>query len=217
MAEFVQAPKEILSDRNITAIELRLYLILMEYGFERGYSQAGHKLLSHRANCHVKTVAKSLKRLQELGYITIERIGLNRPDKIRAKKTVKRDKNKPNEVRSRRESKLPIKTSPPKVVPTIVDRIKNYTDIEEKPPQIHSGKTEDDKVKSPYLAEQDVIRGITTTIRGRETSLLPDCVVIDSNTSEITVKIPSAPIRDYVKRYQTPLIENVVGKKVQIL
>ena len=84
-------------------------------------------------------------------------------------------------------------------------------------PQIHSGKTEDEKVKLPYFAEQDVIRGITTTIRGEETPLLPDCVVIDSNTSEITVKIPFAPTRDYVERYQIPLIENVVGKKVQIL
>ena len=90
---FVQLPSEILTDPDITALDLRIYAILMDFGRKgRGYSQIGHQYLGKLVGKHPKTVVKSIKRLAELGYITVERIGLNRNDRLRCKKTVKREK-----------------------------------------------------------------------------------------------------------------------------
>ena len=41
-----------------------------------GYSQAGHRFLARKLDVHPQTIARSLKNLQEAGYISITRIGL---------------------------------------------------------------------------------------------------------------------------------------------
>ena len=92
-AKFIQIPVELLSDQQVSALELRLYAVLLHYGLEgSGKSQAGHKLLGKNLNVHPKTIARSLKNLQELGWITIQRVGLNRNDRIKCLKTVQKKK-----------------------------------------------------------------------------------------------------------------------------
>ena len=91
-ASFVQLPSEILIDPEISALDLRIYAICMDFGRKsRGFSQIGNRHLGRLVGKHPKTIAKSIKRLTELGYIKVERIGLNRNDRLRCKKTVKRD------------------------------------------------------------------------------------------------------------------------------
>ena len=98
---FVQIPSELLTDPKISALDLRIYCILMDFGRKaRGYSQIGHKYLGRLVGKHPQTIAKSLKKLTELGYIDVERIGLNRADRIRCRKTV------PNQNPTERRSKI---------------------------------------------------------------------------------------------------------------
>ena len=92
-AKFIQLPVELLTDPRVSALELRLYGILLRYGLEgRGFSSAGHRLLASNCHCHPKTIARCLKNLQSIGWITIKRVGLNKCDEIRCRKTVQRPK-----------------------------------------------------------------------------------------------------------------------------
>ena len=98
-ASFVQLPIEIIEDTAISPLELRLYLTLLRYGLEsRGFSQAGHRFLAKKLGVHPQTIGRSIKNLEESGYISVEKICLNRNDKIRCLKTVKREKKKPSRV-----------------------------------------------------------------------------------------------------------------------
>jgi len=134
-AQFIQIPVELLSDRRVSALELRLYAILLRYGLEgRGFSQAGHRLLANNCSCHPKTIARCLKNLQSIGWITIERVGLNRNSKIRCLKTVQRPK--PEGTKGSYQVKTPGR--PPTT--TIDRRKKRYrrgrdglTDVQETP------------------------------------------------------------------------------------
>ena len=92
-ASFVQIPIALLDDTAISPLELRLYCILMRYGMEgRGFSQAGHRFLARKLDVHPQTIGRSIKNLEESGYISVEKICLNRNDKIRCLKTIKREK-----------------------------------------------------------------------------------------------------------------------------
>ena len=127
-ASFVQIPIELLDDTAISPLELRLYCILMRYGMEgRGYSQAGHRFLARKLDVHPKTIAISLNNLQEAGYISISRVGLNRNDKIRCLKTIKREKKE--EIR--RECTHSIKKEPGHSLPLLHNKRTNKRDITE--------------------------------------------------------------------------------------
>lgn len=98
-AQFIQIPVELLDDPAISAVEFRLYSILLRYGLEgNGFSQAGTTLLSKKLKCCQQTVTRSLKNLAAAGYISIERIGLNRNNRIRCHRTVKRNKSNANRI-----------------------------------------------------------------------------------------------------------------------
>ena len=116
---FVQLPSDLLTDRDVSANELRLYAILMDLGYKgRGYSQAGVRYLSKLSNCHEKTVAKSLKHLEELGWLRITRIGLTRNNEIRCLRTVQRQ-----------DKKVPIKSGKQRTIHSL-DRKKIKKSIE---------------------------------------------------------------------------------------
>ena len=110
-SSFVQIPSEILIDPEISALDLRIYCVLMDFGRRgRGFSQIGHKYLGRLVGKHPKTIAKSINRLAELGYISVERIGLNRNDRIRCRRTVQREN--PTERIGKNK-----KTTQPSVIP----------------------------------------------------------------------------------------------------
>ena len=91
-AKFVQIPTEVLTDVRITPLQLRLYCLLMKFGYEgRGHSQCGHALLARFCHAHPQSIAKALKVLPRLGYISVDRIGLNKNDRIVCLKTYKKD------------------------------------------------------------------------------------------------------------------------------
>ena len=114
-SSFVQLPSQILTDPEITALDLRIYAILMDFGRKgRGFSQIGHQHLAKLTGTHPRTVGQSLKRLTMTGYVTVERIGLNRNDKIRCKKTVTRTGSKPT-----------LKNVTPAALPHLIDIKKN--------------------------------------------------------------------------------------------
>lgn len=104
-AKFIQIPVELLDDPAISAVEFRLYSILLRYGLEgRGFSQAGTALLAKNCKCCQQTITRSLKNLASAGYISIERIGLNRNNRIRCHRTVKRDEHDNNNAQKRKSS-----------------------------------------------------------------------------------------------------------------
>lgn len=111
-SSFVQIPSELLTDPAITALDLRIYCILMDFGFKgRGFSQIGHKHLGKLVGVCPGTIARRLKHLTHAGYISVTRTGLNRNDKIRCLKTVRRS-----------EHSRPIKNKHPRSVPHLIDR-----------------------------------------------------------------------------------------------
>ena len=113
-SSFVQIPSELLTDPAITALDLRIYCILMDFGFKgRGFSQIGNKHLGKLVGAHHGTIARRLKRLTQGGYISISRIGLNRNNKVRCLRTVRRS-----------EHSRPIKTKHPRSIPHLIDRKK---------------------------------------------------------------------------------------------
>ena len=117
-AQFIQIPVELLDDPAISAVEFRLYSILLRYGLEgNGFSQAGTTLLSKKLKCCQQTVTRSLKNLAAAGYISIERIGLNRNNRIRCRRTVKRNKSNANRI----SQKPSIKTNEECIAPHCSD------------------------------------------------------------------------------------------------
>ena len=90
MQSFIQLESQIITDKNISPLELRLYMYLLDVGRKgRGYSVCGHRWLGEILGVHSQTIAKCLKNLTKFGYVSIERQGLNKNDKIRCRKTIK--------------------------------------------------------------------------------------------------------------------------------
>ena len=146
-SSFVQLPSQILVDPEITALDLRIYAILMDFGRKsRGFSQIGHQHLAKLTGTHPRTVGQSLKRLTMTGYVTVERIGLNRNDKIRCQKTVSRTGSKPT-----------LKNVTPAALPHLID-IKKKRDRTSPP-----GLDKPSPAAKPSQASPDTARQVITT------------------------------------------------------
>ena len=214
--QFVQIPVEILKDSNITPIELKLYCILMKFGFEgTGHSQAGHDYLSKLVGCHKQTIAKSLKRLQELGYIDVERVGLNRNDKIFCLKTVKNQK----KTKSRSECKPVVKKPEPDSSPSISNnRTKEYRSIDQKSDVSKTDCSNDHSEQIQIHREdtENLLAAITERNNPTMTNLLRSSCVINSSEEEITLLMPDDFTKDYVEQHYVPLLKNIVGKEVNL-
>jgi len=72
--QFLKVSTKLITDKNLTANELRIYLYLLSlYNEEKQCSYPSIDVISERLNISVSTVKRSIKRLAELGYIVIEK------------------------------------------------------------------------------------------------------------------------------------------------
>ena len=219
--QFVQIPVEILTDDQITPTELRLYCILMKFGFEgTGYSQAGHGYLSKLVGCHKQTVAKSLKHLQELGYIEVKRIGLNRNDKIFCLKTVKNQK----KIKSRSESKPVFKKSEPTSSPSISkNRTKKYrssnaTDsLVDGHAQMDSKNKYEEQIRLHKDDTEQFLQQIVDPCKPNLEKMFQAAHIIDSDSTQNTILVTSAPVRDFIQKFYKTKIEQIIGKEIRIV
>jgi len=233
-AQFIQIPVELLSDRRVSALELRLYAILLRYGLEgRGFSQAGHRLLANNCSCHPKTIARCLKNLQSIGWITIERVGLNRNSKIRCLKTVQRPK--PEGTKGSYQVKTPGR--PPTT--TIDRRKKRYrrgrdglTDVQEtpldypnvqetpldKPQKVASGyeSAENREVGEQFKdAQQALTTALEENIRPASLYWFQNAIITDDTADELTISVGNDEVGLVQEQYSS-LLGRLMNKKVII-
>lgn len=221
---FVQLPSEILIDPDITALDLRIYAILMDFGRKsRGFTQIGHQYLGKLVGKHPKTVAKSIKRLAELGYITVERIRLGRADIIRCKKTVKREKSEGAPTIHQKGA--------PKHHSSIIDistkkRYKSPSDIltSNKPkPTPHNPPTTLPHPLRPTQAKsyQPLTDRLSDQLYKalRPTSYeywFKNMAVIDDDDDLMTISVGHNQV-DWIKEHYVNLLDKMVDKKVLIV
>ena len=215
--QFVQIPVEILRDSNITPIELKLYCILMKFGFEgTGHSQAGHGYLSKLVGCHKQTIAKSLKHLKELGYIEVERVGLNENDKIFCLKTVKNQK----KTKSRSESKPVLKKPEPASSPSINNnRTKEYRSIDHNSNgSLMDSKTKYDQQIRIHKDETDrFLEDTSERFTPTYERMVQGTHIIDSDSSQSTLLVTSEIVRDFIQKHYKSKIEQMIGKEFRIV
>ena len=222
---FIQLPSELLTDREVSATELRLYAILMDLGYKgRGYSQAGVRYLSKLSNCHEKTVAKSLKHLEELGWLRVTRIGLTRNNKIRCLRTVQRQ-----------DKKVPIKSGKQRTIHSL-DRKKIKKSIEvgstseasnsnekhpKTPPKNEEAIRRRDEARASKANDfQDTTNALQSGLQlaTRSTSWntwLKDLVVVGKDEKlSISVGKDTDFELSWVQEHYSHLIETIAGEKV---
>ena len=221
---FVQLPSDLLIDREVSATELRLYAILMDLGYRgRGFSQAGNRYLAKLCNCHEKTVANSLKHLEDLGWLRIVRIGLNRNNKIHCLRTVRKDKKVPIKIRNQMGNPstnrkkniktIEVSTAPdasvysetaPKAPP------KNQEEIRHRD-EVRASKADDYQERTKAL--QDGLQQAT-----RETSWnmwLKDLVIVGNDEGlSISVGKDTDFELEWVQKHYGHLIEAAAGEEV---
>ena len=230
-ASFVQIPIELLDDPAISPLELRLYCILMRYGMEgRGWSQAGHRFLGQKLGVHPKTIAISLNNLQEAGYISISRVGLNRNDKIRCLKTIKREKKE--EIR--RECTHSIKKEPGHSPPLLHNKRTNKRDIsggikmapkytDENNPYIPYIPLKTDEIITPVHENQaetaEILAEIKKKLRKRifEGWFDGKIAISYSDSKRIEVNCIGDFEKEWLKDNYKSLIERISGKKVSFV
>ncbi|MDU1314844.1 MAG: helix-turn-helix domain-containing protein [Clostridium septicum] len=72
--QFLKLSTELITDNNITSNEFRIYSYLLSlYNVEKQCSYPSIDIISERLNISISTVKRSIKRLAELGYISIEK------------------------------------------------------------------------------------------------------------------------------------------------
>lgn len=225
-ASFIQIPIELIEDQAISPLELRLYCSLMRYGMEgAGYSQAGHRFLARKLDVHPQTIARALKNLQEAGYISVEKICLNRNDKIRCLKTIKREKRSEPQRSTQNQQGC----SPP-----LLYNIKNKRDIRLEPqnleeidiqnnPYIPYIPTPTDETITPLPEHQDetdeILAGIKKNVRKTSfTDWFDGKIAISySDSKRIEVNCVGDFKKKWLKDYYSSLIERISGKKVSFV
>ena len=71
---FLKLSHELITDKNITSNEFRIYSYLLSlYNVEKECSYPSMEVISDRLNISIATVKRSIKKLSELGYITVEK------------------------------------------------------------------------------------------------------------------------------------------------
>lgn len=72
--QFLKLSHELITDKNITSNEFRIYTyILSLYNADKQCSYPSLDVISERLNISISTVKRSIKRLEELEYISIEK------------------------------------------------------------------------------------------------------------------------------------------------
>lgn len=71
---FLKLAHELIVDKNITSNEFRIYSYLLSlYNEEKKCSYPSMEVISEKLNISIATVKRSIKKLTELGYITVEK------------------------------------------------------------------------------------------------------------------------------------------------
>lgn len=72
--QFLKLSTDLITDTNITSNEFRIYIYLLSlYNIEKQCSYPSIDIISERLNISISTVKRSIKKLSELGYISIEK------------------------------------------------------------------------------------------------------------------------------------------------
>ena len=72
--QFLELSTDLITDTNITSNEFRIYIYLLSlYNIEKQCSYPSIDIISERLNISISTVKRSIKKLSELGYISIEK------------------------------------------------------------------------------------------------------------------------------------------------
>jgi len=229
---FVQIPSELLTDPKISALDLRIYVICMDFGRKgRGYSNIGHKYLGRLVGKHPKTIAKSIKNLTDQGYIVVDRIGLNRNDRIRCQKTVRRSSDK------QKSDGTP--TIPQGSQPTLPSSIRDRSTK-----KIYKGKTYNRASNTPTTTDlkssealPDPLRSsidieaihkhqpLTDRLSDRlNMALRPasvecwfkDMAVISDDDASMTISVGRNQV-DWIDEHYSKLLDKAAGKKVNIV
>tara|TARA_A100001037_G_scaffold153991_1_gene138927 strand:+ start:2970 stop:3629 length:660 start_codon:yes stop_codon:yes gene_type:complete len=214
---FVQIPSELLTDKAVSALELRLYCVLMDLGFKgRGYSQAGHQYLGKLLDTHPQTIAKCLKNLRQLGWICVDRVGLNRNDKIRCLKTVQREK--------RSESRVSVKDNTSHIGHS-TNRKKNKKRIEVEVPKV---EPELRKTTPPDPRRAERSKGYSEANNAFHKSLqrasrpstyktFYESLLVVEDGEKLLVSIENEGQMDFMNSLHKARIEEAVGREVELV
>lgn len=72
--QFLKLSTDLITDKNITSNEFRIYTYLLSlYNAEKQCSYPSIEVIADRLNISISTVKRSIKKLAELGYISIEK------------------------------------------------------------------------------------------------------------------------------------------------
>lgn len=231
-AQFIQIPVELLDDPAISAVEFRLYSILLRYGLEgNGFSQAGTTLLSKKLKCCQQTVTRSLKNLAAAGYISIERIGLNRNNRIRCRRTVKRNKSNANRI----SQKPSIKTNEECIAPHCSDinykkdrrsTLQNPINSTANPPPPPGEPV--DTASPSSLADSRVVeerfsqaqerfeQAIADNLRPASLHWFQNAVVVEDQADNVRISLGNDHV-EWVESQYLDLLNRVVGKNVCLI
>lgn len=72
--QFLKLSYELITDKNITSNEFRIYTYLMSlYNEKQGCSFPSIEVIAERTTISIATVKRSIKKLVELGYMVVEK------------------------------------------------------------------------------------------------------------------------------------------------
>ena len=222
-AKFIQIPVELLSDSQVSALELRLYAVLLRYGLEgAGWSQAGHQLLGKNCNCHPKTIARCLQNLQALGWITIQRVGLNRNSKIRCLKTVQKQKlDGANTTYQEKTPQLP-STSSDKKYKKYRRTKPHLSDVQEPPPhkpQRVVSKPQNTESRCVDVQFKEAQQALTTelskNIRPASLHWFQNAIITDDDAEKLTISLGHDQV-GWVEEQYSALLEGLMRKKITL-
>ena len=72
--QFLKLSTDLITDKNITSNEFRIYTYLLSlYNEEKQCSYPSIEVIADKLNISISTVKRSIKKLAELGYISIEK------------------------------------------------------------------------------------------------------------------------------------------------
>lgn len=214
---FVQIPSALLTDKAVSPLELRLYCVLMDLGFKgRGFSCAGHQYLGKLLDTHPQTIAKCLKNLKELGWIRVDRVGLNRNNKIRCLRTVQKEKRseRPVSIKSnsidichttnRKKNKKIIEVDVPKLT---------YESRKTTPPDPHRAE----RSKGYSDANNAFHKSLEQASRPSTYKTFYESLLVVEDGEKLLISAENEAQMNFINGCHKAHIEEVIGRKVEMV
>lgn len=207
---FVMFPKRIMFKTELSIHTRFLYTLLQHYDRGRG-CWASRDRMSNETGLSLYHIRKGLHELEDLGMIKWKRRGQGITDFIELINTVDEVDEVEEEV-GETVSSLEIKSFDPiHYEEEVVEGEEG--DIED-PPEIECEQLECEE-------EETLIRTITyRSYSGTgciERPLIPDGTITGSSMTHVSIFIPSSHWRDHIRNHYIPLLENILGKEVEIV